>query len=97
MDQGTEKKVVILKKVNKMKTMLIVTHRKLNLLWLTRALENGQIVADQTPEQLGIKRRVIDVELNLKNFQRKWPEKKKYLSILLLSIVTLVAILVWAS
>ena len=38
--------------------MLIVTHRNPILTMVDRVfvLENGQIVADQTPEQLGIKK-----------------------------------------
>ena len=59
MDQGTEKKVVeSLKGISETKTMLIVTHRNPILTMVNRVfvLENGQIVADQTPEQLGIKR-----------------------------------------
>ena len=59
MDQGTEKKVVeSLSKVSEDKTMLIVTHRNPILTMVNRVfvLENGQIVADQTPEQIGIKK-----------------------------------------
>ena len=59
MDQGTEKKVVeALKSSCQQKTMLIVTHRNPILSMVDRVfvLENGQIVADQTPEQLGIKK-----------------------------------------
>lgn len=59
MDQGTEKKVVeSLKAVSVDKTMLIVTHRNPILTIVDRVfvLENGQIVADQTPEQLGLKK-----------------------------------------
>ena len=59
MDQGTEKKVVnSLAEACKDKTMLIVTHRNPIFLMVDRVLvlENGQIVADQTPEQLGIKK-----------------------------------------
>ena len=59
MDQGTEKKVVeALKDISEHKTMLIVTHRNPILTMVHRVfvLENGQIVADQTPEQLGIKK-----------------------------------------
>lgn len=59
MDQGTEKKVVeSLKAVSAEKTMLIVTHRNPILTMVNRVfvLENGQIVADQSPEQLGIKK-----------------------------------------
>ena len=59
MDQGTEKKVVeSLQEISKEKTMLIVTHRNPILTMVNRVfvLENGQIVADQTPEQLGIKK-----------------------------------------
>jgi ATP-binding cassette subfamily C protein LapB len=38
--------------------MLIVTHRNPILVMVDRVLilENGQIVADQTPEQLGMKK-----------------------------------------
>lgn len=59
MDQGTEKKVVeSLKTISSDKTMLIVTHRNPILTMVDRVfvLENGQIVADQTPEQLGVKK-----------------------------------------
>ena len=59
MDQGTEKKVVeSVQEVSEHKTMLIVTHRNPFLTIVNRVfvLENGQIVADQTPEQLGIKK-----------------------------------------
>jgi ATP-binding cassette subfamily C protein LapB len=59
MDQGTEKKVVeSLKSVSADKTMLIVTHRNPILTMVDRVfvLENGQIVTDQTPEQLGLKK-----------------------------------------
>ena len=59
MDQGTEKKVVdSLTEACKEKTMLIVTHRNPIFSMVDRVLvlENGQIVADQTPEQLGIKK-----------------------------------------
>ena len=59
MDQGTEKKVVeSLKKMSTEKTMVIVTHRNPILTMVDRVfvLENGQIVADQTPEQLGVKK-----------------------------------------
>jgi ATP-binding cassette subfamily C protein LapB len=59
MDQGSEKKVVAsLKEVCINKTMLIVTHRNPILVMVDRVLilENGQIVADQTPEQLGMKK-----------------------------------------
>ena len=59
MDQGTEKKVIAaLEGFSKSKTMLIVTHRNPILSMVDRVfvLENGQIISDQTPEQLGIKR-----------------------------------------
>ena len=59
MDQGTEKSVVeSLKKISEDKTMLIVTHRNpiLSIVDRVFVLENGRIVADQTPEQLGIKK-----------------------------------------
>jgi ATP-binding cassette subfamily C protein LapB len=59
MDQGTEKKVVTaLKSSCEEKTMLIVTHRNpiLSIVDRVFVLENGQIVADQTPDQLGIKK-----------------------------------------
>ena len=58
MDQGTEKKVVdSLKLACQEKTMLIVTHRNPILSMVDRVfvLENGG-VADQTPEQLGLKK-----------------------------------------
>ena len=59
MDQGTEKKVVeALNEYGRDKTMLIVTHRNPILSMVDRVLviENGKVVADQTPEQLGIKK-----------------------------------------
>ncbi len=59
MDQNTEKKVVeSLTKTTVDKTMLIVTHRNPILAMVNRVfvMENGKIVADQTPEQLGIKK-----------------------------------------
>ena len=59
MDQGSEKKVVeALKEVCAGKTMLIVTHRNPIFTMVDRVfvLENGTIVADQTPQQLGIKK-----------------------------------------
>ena len=57
MDQGTEGKVVeSLKQKCADKTMLIVTHRNPILTMVDRVfvIDNGQIVTDQTPEQLGI-------------------------------------------
>jgi ATP-binding cassette subfamily C protein LapB len=59
MDQGTEKQVVeSLASISEEKTMMIVTHRNPILTMVNRVfvLENGQIVADQTPEQLGLKK-----------------------------------------
>jgi ATP-binding cassette subfamily C protein LapB len=59
MDQGTEKKVVeSLKRNSTDKTMIIVTHRNpiLKLVDRVFVLENGEVVADQTPEQLGLKK-----------------------------------------
>ena len=59
MDQGTEKKVVdSLKAISSDKTMLIVTHRNPILTMDDRVFvrEGGKIVADQTPEQLGVKK-----------------------------------------
>jgi ATP-binding cassette subfamily C protein LapB len=59
MDQGSEKKVVeSLKEICIDKTMLIVTHRNPILAMVDRVLilENGQIVADKTPEELGMKK-----------------------------------------
>lgn len=59
MDQGTEKMVVeSLTSVTSEKTMLIITHRNPILVMVDRVfvLESGKIVADQTPEQLGIKK-----------------------------------------
>ena len=57
MDQNTEKKVVSsLKENSEKKTMMIVTHRNPILSMVDRIfiLENGKIVADQTPDQLGL-------------------------------------------
>ena len=59
MDQGTEQKVVnSLHEFCKDKTMLIVTHRNPILAMVDRVfvMENGKIIADQTPQQLGIKK-----------------------------------------
>ena len=59
MDQGTEQKVVgSLREFCKDTTMLVVTHRNPILAMVDRifVLENGKIISDQTPEQLGIKK-----------------------------------------
>jgi len=59
MDQGTEQKVIgSLRQFCKDKTMLIVTHRNPILAMVDRifVMENGKIITDQTPEQLGIKK-----------------------------------------
>ena len=59
MDQGTEQKVIgSLREFCKDKTMLIVTHRNpiLNMVDRILIMENGNIISDQTPEQLGIKK-----------------------------------------
>ena len=59
MDQGTEKKVVeSLQVSSREKTMVIITHRNPILTMVDRVfvLEGGKIVADQTPEELGIKK-----------------------------------------
>lgn len=59
MDQGTEQKVVnSLDEFVKEKTLVVVTHRNPILSIVDRVLvmENGTIVADQTPQQLGIKK-----------------------------------------
>ena len=59
MDQGTEQKVISsLREFCEEKTMLIVTHRNTILAMVDRVfiMENGQIISDQTPEQLGIKK-----------------------------------------
>jgi ATP-binding cassette subfamily C protein LapB len=59
MDQGTEQKVISsLHDFCKGKTMVIVTHRNPILSMVDRVLvmENGKIITDQTPEQLGIKK-----------------------------------------
>ena len=56
---GTEKKVVAsLNEFCKEKTMLIVTHRNPILAMVDRVfvIDNGQIISDQTPEKLGIKK-----------------------------------------
>ena len=57
MDQTSEAKVVSsLKEVCADKTLVVVTHRNPILKIVDRVfvLENGSIVSDQTPEQLGI-------------------------------------------
>ena len=59
MDQGTEQKVIgALQEFCEDKTMLIVTHRNPILAMVDRVfvMENGNIITDQTPEQLGIKK-----------------------------------------
>ena len=59
MDQGTEKKVVnSLKEFSEDKTMLIVTHRNpiISLVDRVFVIENGKILTDQTPAELGIKK-----------------------------------------
>ena len=59
MDQGSEKKVVTaLQEACADKTMIIVTHRNPILTMVDRVfvLEDGAVVADQTPQQLGLKK-----------------------------------------
>ena len=59
MDQGTEQKVIgSLREFCKDKTMLIVTHRNPILAIVDRifVMDNGNIISDQTPDQLGIKK-----------------------------------------
>ena len=59
MDQGTEQKVIeALHKFCTNKTMLVVTHRNPILAMVDRVfvMDNGNIITDQTPEQLGIKK-----------------------------------------
>ena len=59
MDQGSEQKIVVaLQEACADKTMLIVTHRNPILTMVDRVfvLENGAVVADQTPQQLGLKK-----------------------------------------
>ncbi len=59
MDQATEQKVIgSLQEFCKDKTMLIVTHRNPILAMVDRVfvMENGNLITDQTPEQLGIKK-----------------------------------------
>ena len=59
MDQGSEQKIVAaLQEACADKTMLIVTHRNPILTMVDRVfvLENGTVVADQTPQQLGLKK-----------------------------------------
>ena len=59
MDQGTEKKIVDnLQEYGKEKTMMIITHRNPILAMVDRVLvvENGKVVADNTPDQLGLKK-----------------------------------------
>jgi len=59
MDQGSEKKIVAaLQDACTDKTMIVVTHRNPILTMVDRVfvLENGAVVADQTPQQLGLKK-----------------------------------------
>jgi ATP-binding cassette subfamily C protein LapB len=59
MDQGSEKKIVAaLQEACTDKTMIVVTHRNPILTMVDRVfvLENGAVVADQTPQQLGLKK-----------------------------------------
>ena len=59
MDQGTEKKIVDnLQEYGKEKTMMIITHRNPILTMVDRVLvvENGKVVADNTPDKLGLKK-----------------------------------------
>ena len=59
MDQGSEKKIVAaLQEACADKTMIVVTHRNPILTMVDRVfvLENGAVVADQTPQQLGLKK-----------------------------------------
>jgi ATP-binding cassette subfamily C protein LapB len=59
MDQNTEKKVIrSLEEFTREKTMFMVTHRNPILAIADRVfvMDNGKIISDQTPEQLGIKR-----------------------------------------
>jgi ATP-binding cassette subfamily C protein LapB len=59
MDQNTEKKVVdALGKFSGTKTLLVVTHRNpiLSIVDRVFVIENGAIITDQTPEQLGVKK-----------------------------------------
>ena len=59
MDQGTEQRVIgSLREFCEDKTVLIVTHRNPILAIVDRifVMESGNVITDQTPEQLGIKR-----------------------------------------
>jgi ATP-binding cassette subfamily C protein LapB len=59
MDQESEKKIVENLNLNaKDKTMIVITHRNALLSICDRVLvmENGKVIADNTPEQLGIKK-----------------------------------------
>lgn len=59
MDQGTEQKVINeLNSFSANKTVLIVTHRNAILSMVDRVfvLENGKIITDKTPAELGIKK-----------------------------------------
>ena len=59
MDQGTEKTIIeALEEFGKEKTMMIVTHRNPILSMVDRVfvIENGKIITDQSPQQLGIKK-----------------------------------------
>ena len=77
--------------------MLIVTHRNPILTMVDRVfvLENGQIVADQTPEQLGVKKGIAAMsDVEFKKLAKEMAGKQKNSSsILLLTIITLLAVI----
>ena len=59
MDQQTEAKVVAnLQKYSADKTLIVITHRNALLSICDRVLviEDGKVIADSTPEQLGVKK-----------------------------------------
>ena len=103
MDQGTEKQVIeSLEKFSLEKTMLIVTHRNPILSIVDRifVIENGKIITDQTPDQLGIKRaaeQMSDAEFR-KLAKELAGKQKSSSSVLLLVVITLILVVfVWAS
>ena len=82
--------------------MLIVTHRNPILAMVDRVfvMENGNIITDQTPEQLGIKKVAkVMSDKEFKKLARELAGKQQHSSsILLLVIIALVSVVfVWAA
>ena len=75
--------------------MIIVTHRNPILALVDRVfvMENGNIITDQTPEQLGIRKLVVMSDKEFKALARELADKQRHSSsILLLVIVALVCV-----